>query len=397
MTARFFALLTNVGAAKLANATALGTRLEITQMAVGDGGGTLPTPNSAQIKLVNEQRRAALNMLTIDPVNTSQIIAEQVIPEAEGGWWIREIGLLDKDGDLIAIANCAETYKPQLQEGSGRTQTIRVILIVSSTAAVTLKIDPSVVLATRKYVDDIAIEVKGYADNLLVEHEKSRNHPDASKTEKGFVKLSSATTSDSEVLAATPKAVKTVSDAALKTANNLSEIAAVGPVAVAATLASLGLSDFANMTDVRQLIDAAFPIGVPIPYPAAEIPETAMGVVFFKMNGGTFSTTTYPKLALKYPTGVLPDMRGEFMRGWDDGRGVDSGRVILSAQVSTWIQPNIESTPSATTVMVGNTDGAINAGVVGGLAGVTGTGAGSRVAYYIRPRNLAFNYIVRAA
>ncbi|MBO1632894.1 phage tail protein, partial [Yersinia pseudotuberculosis] len=164
MTVKFFALLTNIGAAKLANATALGTRLEITQMAVGDGGGTLPTPNPAQTQLVNEQRRAALNMLTIDPVNTSQIIAEQVIPETEGGWWIREIGLLDKDGDLIAIANCAETYKPQLQEGSGRTQTIRVILIVSSTAAVTLKIDPSVVLATRKYADDKAIEVGQYAD-----------------------------------------------------------------------------------------------------------------------------------------------------------------------------------------------------------------------------------------
>ncbi len=216
MTARFFALLTNIGAAKLANATALGTRLEITHMAVGDGGGTLPTPNPAQTQLVNEQRRAALNTLSVDPINTSQIIAEQVIPEAEGGWWIREIGLLDKDGDLIAIANCAETYKPLMQEGSGRTQTIRVILIVSSTAAVSLKIDPSVVLATRKYVDDKVIEVKQYADKLLSEHEKSRNHPDASKTEKGFVKLSSATTSDSEVLAATPKAVKTVADNAAK-------------------------------------------------------------------------------------------------------------------------------------------------------------------------------------
>ncbi|EPE4189782.1 phage tail protein [Yersinia enterocolitica] len=170
MTAKFFALLTNIGAAKLANATALGTRLEITHMAVGDGGGTLPTPNPAQIKLVNEQRRAALNTLSIDPINTSQIIAEQVIPEAEGGWWIREIGLLDKDGDLVAIANCAETYKPLMQEGSGRTQTIRVILIVSSTAAVTLKIDPSVVLATRKYVDDGVIEVKTYADDLMVKH-----------------------------------------------------------------------------------------------------------------------------------------------------------------------------------------------------------------------------------
>ncbi|EQA2258539.1 phage tail protein, partial [Yersinia enterocolitica] len=263
MTARFFALLTNIGAAKLANATALGTRLEITQMAVGDGGETLPTPNPAQTKLVNEQRRAALNMLTIDPINTSQIIAEQVIPETEGGWWIREIGLLDKDGDLVAIANCAETYKPQLQEGSGRTQTIRMVLIVSSTAAVTLKIDPSVVLATRKYADDKAIEVKQYADNLLTEHEKSRNHPDASKTEKGFVKLSSATTSDSEVLAATPKAVKTVAEAAAKAlgdhgkdanphdqyfqiANLLSEIKALGPAALAETLANLGLGDAAK-------------------------------------------------------------------------------------------------------------------------------------------------------
>ncbi|WP_338657669.1 phage tail protein [Yersinia enterocolitica] len=263
MTARFYALLTNIGAAKLANATALGTRLEITHMAVGDGGGTLPTPNPAQTQLVNEQRRAALNTLSIDPINTSQIIAEQVIPEAEGGWWIREIGLLDKDGDLIAIANCAETYKPLMQEGSGRTQTIRMILIVSSTAAVTLKIDPSVVLATRKYADDKAIEVKQYADNLLTEHEKSRNHPDASKTEKGFVKLSSATTSDSEVLAATPKAVKTVAEAAAKAlgdhgkdanphdqyfqiANLLSEIKALGPAALAETLANLGLGDAAK-------------------------------------------------------------------------------------------------------------------------------------------------------
>lgn len=265
MTAKFFALLTNIGAAKLANATALGTRLEITHMAVGDGGGALPTPNPAQTQLVNEQRRAALNMLTIDPINTSQIIAEQVIPETEGGWWIREIGLLDKDGDLIAIANCAETYKPQLQEGSGRTQTIRVILIVSSTAAVTLKIDPSVVLATRKYADDKALEIKQYADNLLTEHEKSRNHPDASKTEKGFVKLSSATTSDSEVLAATPKAIKTVAEAAAKAlgdhgkdanphdqylqiANLLSEIKAKGPVALAETLTNLGLGDAAKRT-----------------------------------------------------------------------------------------------------------------------------------------------------
>ena len=71
---------------------------------------------------------------------------------------------------MIAVANCAETYKPQLQEGSGRVQIVRMILIVSSTAAVTLKIDPSVVLATRQYVDDQIIQVKAYVDQQLAAH-----------------------------------------------------------------------------------------------------------------------------------------------------------------------------------------------------------------------------------
>lgn len=170
MATKYYALLTNVGAAKLANATALGEQVEITQMAVGDGNGALPTPNPAQTALVHELRRASLNTLTIDPVNTNQIIAEQVIPEDVGGWWIREIGLYDSDGDMIAVANCAETYKPLLQEGSGRMQVIRVILIVSSTQAVTLKIDPSVVLATRQYVDDQIIQVKAFVDQQLAAH-----------------------------------------------------------------------------------------------------------------------------------------------------------------------------------------------------------------------------------
>ncbi|WP_240355306.1 phage tail protein, partial [Pectobacterium brasiliense] len=201
MSAKYLALLTNIGAAKLANATALGSSLNITRMAVGDGGGTLPTPNPAQTMLINEQRRAALNSLSVDPKNPSQIIAEQVIPENEGGWWVREVGLFDDDGNLIAVANCPETYKPLLQQGSGRIQTVRMILIVSSTDAVTLKIDPAVVLATRDYVD-----------NALAEHEKSRKHPDGTLTAKGFVQLSNATNSDSETLAATPKAVKAAND-----------------------------------------------------------------------------------------------------------------------------------------------------------------------------------------
>ena len=154
MTVKYYAILTNQGAARLANATMLGSKLNLTQMAVGDANGVLPTPDPAQTK----------------PNNQSQIIAEQIIPENEGGFWIREIGLYDDEGVLIAVANCPETYKPQLQEGSGRTQTIRMILVVTNTEAITLKIDPSVVLATRKYVDDEVLELRLYVDDQMRNH-----------------------------------------------------------------------------------------------------------------------------------------------------------------------------------------------------------------------------------
>ncbi|MEH5450057.1 phage tail protein, partial [Escherichia coli] len=170
MTVKYYAILTNQGAARLANATMLGSKLNLTQMAVGDANGVLPTPDPAQTKLINQKRIAPLNLLSVDPNNQSQIIAEQIIPENEGGFWIREIGLYDDEGVLIAVANCPETYKPQLQEGSGRTQTIRMILVVTNTEAITLKIDPSVVLATRKYVDDEVLELRLYVD------EQMRNH-----------------------------------------------------------------------------------------------------------------------------------------------------------------------------------------------------------------------------
>ncbi|MFM4810668.1 phage tail protein, partial [Aeromonas hydrophila] len=175
--ANFFAILTNAGAAKLTNATALGIPLKLTSMAIGDGNGQPVTPDPTATKLVNAKRTAPLNALFVDPLNASQLVAEQIIPETVGGWWIRELGLFDEAGTLIAVANCPETYKPLLSEGSGRTQVIRMVLIVSSTSAVELKIDPAVVLATRKYVEDV-----------LAAHKLTRDHPDASETEKGFTR-----------------------------------------------------------------------------------------------------------------------------------------------------------------------------------------------------------------
>lgn len=161
---QFFAILTAVGEAKQANAAALGTSWTFAQMGVGDANGTDPIPSRTQTKLINERRRAPLNQMKVDPTNASVIIAEQIIPENVGGWWVRELALYDADGDMVAVANCAPTFKPLLSQGSGRTQVIRINLIVSSTSNIELKIDPSVVLATREYVDTSVIEALARLD-----------------------------------------------------------------------------------------------------------------------------------------------------------------------------------------------------------------------------------------
>lgn len=168
---QYFAILTAIGEAKLANAIALGTTLTFAQMAVGDANETKPIPNRLQTKLINERRRAPLNQVKPDPKNPGVIIAEQVIPESVGGWWVHELALYDADGDMVAVANCAPTYKPLLSQGSGRTQVIRINLVVSSTANIELKIDPSVVLATREYVDRSIVEAinkQDYKASMLV-------------------------------------------------------------------------------------------------------------------------------------------------------------------------------------------------------------------------------------
>ncbi|HBL7024624.1 TPA: phage tail protein [Escherichia coli] len=208
MSTKFKTVITTAGAAKLAAATAPGGRkVNITTMAVGDGGGKLPVPDAGQTGLIHEVWRHALNKISQDKRNSNYIITELVIPPEVGGFWMRELGLYDDAGTLIAVANMAESYKPALAEGSGRSQTCRMVIIVSSVASVELTIDTTTVMATQDYVDD-----------KIAEHEQSRRHPDASLTAKGFTQLSSATNSTSETLAATPKAVKTVMDEANKKA-----------------------------------------------------------------------------------------------------------------------------------------------------------------------------------
>ncbi|EFI3585736.1 phage tail protein [Escherichia coli] len=427
MSTKFYTLLTDIGAAKLASDAALGVPLKITHMAVGDGGGTLPTPDAKQTALVNEKRRAALNMLYIDPQNSSQIIAEQVIPENEGGWWIREVGLFDESGALIAVGNCPESYKPQLAEGSGRTQTVRMVLITSSTDNITLKIDPAVVLATRKYVDDKALELKVYVDDLMAKHlaapdPHSQYAPKESPTFTGTPKAPTPAAGNNTTQLATtafvqaaltalingapatldtlkeiavainndPKFSTTINNAlalkaplsspaltgtptaptAAQSVNNtqiattafvksaiagmvgsapaaldtLNELAAAlgndpnfattmlnalaGKQPLDNTLTNLSGKDVAGLLTYLGLGEgSALPVGVPVPWPSATPPTG-----WLKCNGAAFSAEEYPELAKAYPTNKLPDLRGEFIRGWDDGRGIDGGRILLSCQ-----------------------------------------------------------------
>ncbi|WP_334368501.1 phage tail protein [Escherichia coli] len=493
MSTKFYTLLTDIGAAKLASAAALGVPLKITHMAVGDGGGVLPTPDAKQTALVNEKRRAALNMLYIDPQNSSQIIAEQVIPENEGGWWIREVGLFDESGALIAVGNCPESYKPQLAEGSGRTQTVRMVLITSSTDNITLKIDPAVVLATRKYVDDKALELKVYADDQMAKHlaapdPHSQYAPKASPTFTGTPKAPTPAAGNNTTQVATtafvqaaltalingapatldtlkeiaaainndpnfsttinnalalkaplsspaltgtptaPTAAQSVNNtqiattafvksaiagmvgsapAALDTLNELAAAlgndpnfattmlnALAGKQPLDNTLTNLSGKDVAGLLAYLGLGEgSALPVGVPVPWPSATPPTG-----WLKCNGAPFSAEEYPELAKAYPTNKLPDLRGEFIRGWDDGRGADNGRVLLSTQGDafkshshnfdrSWGSKGFDPTGGGDVVTAD-----VNGEIINLPTRSTVDVGGSET----RPRNIAFNYIVRA-
>ncbi|BBW33462.1 hypothetical protein STN0717ENT60_43850 [Enterobacter cloacae] len=243
MAVKFKTVITKAGAIKLAAATIPnGKKVNLTVMAVGDGGGTLPTPDPNQTKLVREVWRNTLNKISQDNKNKNYVVAELVIPPETGGFWMREMGLYDDTGTLIAVGNMAESYKPALAEGSGRAQTVRMVIMVSDIESVELTIDATTVMATQDYVDD-----------KLAEHEQSRRHPDASLTAKGFTQLSSATDSTSEVLAATPKAVKVAYD-----------LAKAKYTAQDATTAQKGIVQLSSATDSTSEVLAATPKAVKV-------------------------------------------------------------------------------------------------------------------------------------
>lgn len=206
MAEKYKTIITNAGAEKMAAAVQPnGTKITLTHMAVGDGNGKATEPSATQTELVHEVWRGTVSSISKGEGNNSFLTAELVIPAAQGGFWIREIGLFDSTGTLIAVGNVAEGYKPLLDEGSGREQVFRMVILLSNEASVNLTVDSTTVMATQAFVTD-----------KITQHEREGRHQDATTTTKGFTQLSSDTNSDDETKAATPKAVKAVASIAVK-------------------------------------------------------------------------------------------------------------------------------------------------------------------------------------
>ncbi|EOF6478793.1 phage tail protein [Salmonella enterica] len=298
---KFKTVITNYGKQRLIAAMSPGgTKITLACMAVGDGGGNPTTPDATNTALVNEVWRAEVNSVTVDKKHPNTIIADLLIPAKEGGFWIREAGIYDELNKLVAICNLPASEKPLLEEGSGRDQTVRMTLVVSDTSIVNITIDSTTIIATNDYVD-----------SKLKEHEESRNHPDATLDDKGFVQLSNATDSDSEERAATPKAVKAAFDlaeGALAKDQNGGDIP--------------DKQKFIENLGLTEVIQNLLPVGVPVAWPT-DTPPAGWAI----MQGQTFDKTKYPQLAIAYPDGVIPDMRGWMIKGKPA-----SGRAVLSQE-----------------------------------------------------------------
>ncbi|EBQ9089663.1 phage tail protein [Salmonella enterica subsp. enterica serovar Richmond] len=315
MSTKFKTVITTAGAAKLAAATMPGgKKINLNVMAVGDGGGKLPDPDVGQTQLVNEVWRHTLNKISQDNRYSNYIVAELVIPPEVGGFWMRELGLYDDEGTLIAVANMAESYKPELAEGSGRAQTCRMVIIVSSVESVALSIDSTMVMATQDYVDD-----------RLAEHEKSRRHPDATLKEKGFTQLSNATDSESETLAATPKAVKTAYD-----------LANAKYTAQDATTTRKGIVQLSNATDSVSETLAATPKAVKVAYDLANAKYTAQDATTMRkglvqLSNATDSTSETLAATPKAVKAAMDNANGRVPSGRKVNGHPLSGDITLSA------------------------------------------------------------------
>ncbi|WP_431522557.1 tail fiber protein [Salmonella enterica] len=355
MDNEFYTLLTDRGMAKIASALADKKQIHLQKMAVGDGGGQYYEPTASQTNLRHEVWRGEMNTLTVAPNNPNWLIAELVLPEEVGGWYVREVGVFDDEGELIAIGKFPESYKPLLPGGCGKQVCIRLIMEVSNTTAVTLTVDPSIVLATRDYVDV-----------RLDEHEHSTNHPDATLTQKGFTQLSNATDSDDETKAATPKAVKAAMAEARNQTHTWNQITGVPD----GTLTQKGIVKLNSATDSTSTTEAATPSAVKAAMDKANaaapashthawnqitgVPDgtlTQKGIV--KLNSATDSTSTTEaatpsavKAAMDKASAAAPTSH---IHAWGQITGVPDGTLTQKGIVKLNNATDSTSTTEAAT------------------------------------------------
>lgn len=367
--AKYISILTDYGTQALAKALANNQPLRLMQFAVGDGNGQAVTPNANRTALVNEKHRANVSAVSIDPRNNKQIIVELTIPENVGGFFVREMGVFDEQNKLIAYANTPESYKPNLESGSGKIQVLRMVLMVSSSNAVTLSVDNSVIFVTRGQLTPHTITAT--SANSFDQNGHSHAIDKASTTQAGIVQLTDDTGLDSDKLGLTARAGKKLAQwiaslqlalnnyiplnkrssavnsnsnenvatsAAVKTAYDKG-VEAKSAADNAQRSANDGINranDANNNANTRQLKSEL--VGE-VAFFARSTPPSG----WLKANGAAVSRTTYAALfdAIGTTFGVgdgrttfnLPDLRGEFIRGLDDGRNIDGGRGLGTVQV----------------------------------------------------------------
>ncbi|ELT4196047.1 phage tail protein [Escherichia coli] len=223
MSTTYKTVITDKGAERIAAALLPdGEKLRITHFAVGDGNGSTPTPTASQTALVHEVYRGGVSNIHIDVDDTTRIVVEGIIPTSQGGFWVREIGLYDDQGELVVVGNAPEGYKPLPSEGAGRVLNCQVFVVVSNTDAIELKVVSDAflpdattekrgltILSSETNSDDETKAATSKAVKAVMDVAKGKyTAVDASTTRKGLVQLTSATNSDSEVLALSAKAGK---------------------------------------------------------------------------------------------------------------------------------------------------------------------------------------------
>ena len=458
----FFTILTNIGQGKIANAIALGQQIQVTEMALGDGNGNATTPNQAQTGLVRQVYRAQLNQLSIDATNPNYIIAELVVPSDVGGWTVREVGLYDVDGNLIAVGNFPDTYKPVLAEGASRDLVVRIIIEVSNASVVQLKIDPSVVLASRAWVvanfllrskvagglagqvltkktntdEDFQWVDPSAAVDVLVDVKPERQTLAANQTIVNFATISAngiavyvegvrlIETIDYNVTGLT-QITLAVSYPAGSVIHCYQNEALDGIAGATETVKGLiELATQAEATDGTDATRAITPKTLAAVIAAALANSTPAGAVqafargtpptgWLRCNGAAVSRSTYNSLFAAIGTTFgagdgsttfnVPDLRGEFIRGLDDGRGVDSGRLIGTSQshmlqththgaIGSILNGAVATNPgdAGRNTVVSYNDAAGNA-KLNTTTPISGT-SGSET----RPRNVALLYCIKA-